>query len=72
MEATTTRANYLRERRIEAGLSQRRLGEIINCSSASISRYESGDRSLSARIARQLAAVLEIEPHQLFTEPDRK
>lgn len=68
----TTRVNYLRERRIEAGLSQRQLGEKLNVSPTSISRYESGDRGITPTLAQQLATVLEIEPFQLFTEPDRK
>lgn len=70
MEAA--RSNYLRERREQAGLSQEKLGEAVDRSSASISRYELGHRGLSPNLAHKIAVVLGIQPYELFIEPTGK
>lgn len=68
----TSRENYLRERREKAGFSQKNLGQAVDRSGTSISRYETGERGIAPSVARELANVLRIEPHELFIEPTGK
>ncbi len=48
----------LRELRIDAGLRQSDLAELLGCPQSFVSKYEIGDRELSLSEARQICLIL--------------
>jgi transcriptional regulator with XRE-family HTH domain len=64
----------LREARLRAGIAQDKLGVMIGldegCSSARISRYESGVHEPSLLIGQLLAKVLHLPTAYFYTEDD--
>jgi len=60
----------LKQRRIEAGLSQRELGEKAHVPQNAISEHETGKRPvLWPKARRSLARVLKVKQSELFPEP---
>lgn len=57
--------NNLRHYREQAGLSQERLGDMVNRTKDAISKWERGIRKLNIPQARKLADALGINPGQL-------
>ena len=49
--------NRIKELRIQKELSQQRLGELLNCTDVTISRYESGKRDLDSGTISKLCDV---------------
>lgn len=66
------RKNYLKERRLATGRSQKKLAEETGLSLATINRYENGSRGIDREKIELLANVLGVKPHELFTRPDTK
>lgn len=65
----------LRGARLAAGLSQRDLAILLDCSEMTISKYESGRYSPEAGRVIEIARALEVEAESLFApevanEPD--
>ena len=58
--------NYLREKRIEKGLSQTRLSHLVNVPSSLISDIEQGQRQPYPRAKRELARALGTTENDLF------
>ncbi|TPQ24917.1 hypothetical protein C2U68_17215 [Methylomonas koyamae] len=52
--------------RLQAGLSQRRLGQILNINQSHISRYESGKHEPSFSLANQMAVALKVDMETLY------
>lgn len=61
--------NFLKERRVAAGLSQAELAERVGVTFTTVSRYETGDRGMDRHITAIIAEVLGCEPHELYTTP---
>jgi transcriptional regulator with XRE-family HTH domain len=62
--------NRLRVLRVERGLGQRQLAALIGVDRSNLSRFESGDREPSVRVALRLAAALEVSVEELgFADP---
>lgn len=60
----------IREARLQAGMSQQRLGELIGLDQSRISRSESGERQVTVAELLQIAGVLGVEPASLISGPD--
>lgn len=58
----------LKEAREKAGMSMQELGAAIGVSSATICRYEHGQRELRPSMAAKIASVLKIKWTDLFEE----
>ena len=65
----------LREARLRAGIAQDRLGVMIGldegCSSARISRYESGVHEPPFQLVKLVAKVLGVSPAYFYCDDDR-
>jgi len=61
----------LRKARIEKKLSQKELADKLNVTTATISRYESGERKLPVETAKRIAEILEVDWYALFDEEDQ-
>lgn len=64
---------YLAEWREKRGLTQKQLGERLEppVTDMAVSRWERGDRKLNTETIDQVAYALDIEPADLFRDPDR-
>jgi ribosome-binding protein aMBF1 (putative translation factor) len=56
----------LRERRLQAGLTQRAVADPIGVSFQVVQRYEAGDVRISASTLYRLARMLGVEPNDFF------
>ena len=60
----------LRKRRIELGLSQKQLGELIGCSQRVVSGYETGQKEMPDHVLVKIERVLYPEEPQLVYQAD--
>ncbi len=58
--------NNIKKVRIEKNISQEDLAEAIQCSTRTISRYETSDRNPSLELALRLAKYLQLSVNELF------
>lgn len=65
------RRNYLAQYRKKAGLTQEQLAERVGTYKGQISNWENGNRSLSFDVLSALAEALDIEPMDIFRDPER-
>ena len=61
--------HYLREWRIERGLSQSALGRLVGVNKSVISRMETGSHGISIEMQLGLMRALDIVPNQFFAPP---
>lgn len=54
--------DYIKHLREAHGLTQKRLGEKINTTAAHVSDYETGQRSISKSVAKQLGKIFKTSP----------
>jgi transcriptional regulator with XRE-family HTH domain len=57
---------HLKRLREQRGLSQAQLAEAAGCSQPSISKLERGDKNVTLALVEQIAAVLGVQPWELF------
>jgi len=67
----TPRRNFLAKWRQKRELTQEQLADRVGTYKAQISNWEGGKRSLSFDVQTALAEALDIEPQDLFRDPDR-
>lgn len=65
------RRHYLAKWRAHRGLSQQQLAERVGTYKAQISNWENNKRAMSFDVQAALAEALNIEPGDLFRDPDR-
>lgn len=58
--------NYIKERRLEKGMSQEEVAKKLNISQQAYSRYEHGDREPGLQTIYDLAAILDFAPGDFF------
>ena len=56
----------LKELRIKAGISQRKLAEITHINHATISEFESGKKTPSVQQVKLLCEALEVSPNRMM------
>ena len=61
----------LREIRVARHLSQKDIADKLNVTSATISRYESGERKLPVETAKRIAEVLKVDWYSLFDNEEQ-
>ncbi len=61
----------LRKARIEKKLSQKELADELGVTTATISRYESGERKLPVETAKRIAEILGVDWYTLFDEEEQ-
>lgn len=61
---------FLSKWREHRGLTQQQLADRIETGKDQISRWENGKRGMSAEVLNALAEALQIEPADLFRDPD--
>jgi transcriptional regulator with XRE-family HTH domain len=64
----TTIVTNIHRRRVELGLSQQELAQSVGVKQATISRFESGDRTPSIGMLRLLAEMLKTNISQILGE----
>ncbi len=64
--------NALFEKREAAGLSQKKLGEMVGITQQAIGHYEAGRRNLSVQLAQKIAKVLGCEWWELYEDNERE
>lgn len=62
----------LRKARLAKKLSQKELADELGVTTATISRYESGERKLPVDTAKRIAEILEVDWYTLFDEKEQK
>lgn len=62
----------LRKARLAKKLSQKELADELGVTTATISRYESGERKLPVETAKRIAEILEVDWYTLFDEKEQK
>ena len=62
--------NSIKKARTERHIRQEELAEAIKCSTKTISRYETGERTPSLELALRLARYLELSTDALFRLDD--
>ncbi len=62
--------NSIKKVRIEKKISQEDLAEAIQCSTRTISRYETSDRNPSLELALRIARYLQLSVDELFILKD--
>ncbi len=72
VSANSTPGARLRAAREKAGKKQREIAEALDTTSTTISRYESGDREISASIARGLGDALQVDPSWILFGTEAK
>jgi transcriptional regulator with XRE-family HTH domain len=65
------RRNFLAAWRKKRGLTQEQLAERVSTYKGQISNYESGTRKMGFEVQAALAEALDIEPTDLFRDPER-
>lgn len=65
------RRNYLAKWRQKRELTQEKLAEMLGTYKGQVSNWEGGKRALTFDVQSALAEALEIEPSDLFRDPDR-
>ena len=63
--------SWLQEKRIEKGLTQEEVAQIVGVNRASLSKVESGKTSPSVRLAQRLGAALDFD-WTLFYETEKE
>lgn len=58
--------NYIREKRIDRGLSQAEVAKRLNISQVAYGRYELGLRDVSVDMIFKIASALSIDPDEFF------
>lgn len=53
---------FIKEKRLERGLSQGEAATLLGISQAAYSRYESGDRKIDLPMLRKIAKILKFKP----------
>ena len=61
----------LRKARLAKKLSQKELADELGVTTATISRYESGERKLPLETAKRIAEILEVDWYTLFDEKEQ-
>ena len=61
----------LRKARLAKKLSQKELADELGVTTATISRYESGERKLPVEIAKRIAEILGVDWYTLFDEEEQ-
>ncbi len=61
----------LRKARLAKKLSQKELADELGVTTATISRYESGERKLPVETAKRIAEILEVDWYTLFDEKEQ-
>ena len=61
----------LRKARLAKKLSQKELADELGVTTATISRYESGERKLPVETAKRIAEILEVDWYTLFDEEEQ-
>ena len=61
----------LRKARLAKKLSQKELADELGVTTATISRYESGERKLQVETAKRIAEILEVDWYTLFDEEEQ-
>lgn len=59
-------SEQIRAARLRRGLSQRQMEVALGMAESTFSRYESGQRMISAAALCRIAAVLNLSPHSLL------
>jgi transcriptional regulator with XRE-family HTH domain len=67
----TPRRNFLAKWRTKRKLTQEQLADRVGTYKAQISNWEGGKRALTFDVQSALAEALDIEPQDLFRDPDR-
>lgn len=62
----------LRKARLAKKLSQKELADELGVTTATISRYESGERKLPVETAKRIAEILGVDWYTLFDEKEQK
>lgn len=57
---------FLRQKRIEAGMSQDALGQLIGVTFQQVQKYEKGANRISLALAYQVAQALQFDPVKFF------
>ena len=57
----------VRERRLQAGLSQNEMGELIGVSFQAVQKYECADTRISASTLYRICRVLGVKPNDFFS-----
>lgn len=65
------RRNFLAKWRAKRELTQEQLADRVGTYKAQISNWEGGKRALTFDVQSALAEALDIEPQDLFRDPDR-
>lgn len=58
--------NFLKEKRLEAGLSNRKLGAELQTAYSLVAKIESGDRRLDVVEACKYCQTINVDPHELI------
>lgn len=58
--------NFIKERRIEKGLTQAELAKILNISQVAYGRYELGTRDAGLNMIMKIAEALDFSPGDFF------
>ena len=58
--------HFLKEKRVEAGLSNRKLGEELQTAYSLVAKVESGDRRLDVVEACKYCKAIGVDPHELI------
>jgi transcriptional regulator with XRE-family HTH domain len=61
----------LRKARLTKKLSQKKLADKLGVTTATVSRYETGERKLSVETSKRIAEILEVDWYSLFDEEER-
>ena len=58
--------DFIRQKRIERGLSQGEAAKLIGISQAAYCRYENGHRDPGLKMVKEIAKVLKFKPGEFF------
>lgn len=59
--------NFIKEKRIEKGLSQAEMAKMLNISQQSYGRYELGTREVGLQMLVDIAEILDFKPDDFFS-----
>ena len=60
------KGEILKDKRIDAGMTQKELAEKVGCSPAAIMRYEANQREPKQEVIEKIAEVLNVHPMELY------